>query len=136
MSIGWLLDRFNAVMGSIVVLGALTLGVLVYAVLLGWPDFWVAVGGALACGYAAGSGEVLWMNLTKRQFGEAAFPITYGGWFIALQLGYALGGSLSGWSLTRFGTVGFLVFVSGIYVLPAISSLMLRAGRLSPAART
>jgi hypothetical protein len=75
------------------------------------------------------------MNLTKRQFGEAAFPITYGGWFIALQLGYALGGSLSGWSLTRFGTVGFLVFVSSIYVLPRFPASCSRAGRLAQAAR-
>jgi hypothetical protein len=30
--------------GGLVVICAITLGVLVYAILLGWPDFWVAVG--------------------------------------------------------------------------------------------
>lgn len=135
VSIGWLLDRFNTLASDIVVACSIGLGVLVFALLFYAPVFVIAAIGALACGYGAGSGEVLWLNLTKRQFGEEAFAVTYGGWFMALQLGYAIGGSLAGWSFAHFGAMGFLAFVAIVYLPPAICSVAIRAGRLPPLAR-
>lgn len=135
VSIGWLLDRFNTLVSDLVVACAIGLGVLVFALLFYAPIFAIAAIGALACGYGAGSGEVLWINLTKRQFGEEAFAVTYGGWFMALQLGYAIGGSLAGWSFSRFGAMGFLAFVAIVYLPPAICSVAIRAGRLPPLAQ-
>ncbi len=132
VSIGWLLDRFNTLVSDLIAALAIGLGLLVFVFLFQGPNFPLALFGALACGFGAGSGEVLWINLTKRQFGEGAFSITYGGWFIALQLGYAIGGSVAGWSFSQFGAMGFLGFVAIIYLLPAFCSVAIRAGRLPP----
>lgn len=135
VAIGWLLDRYNALVSDLVVALSIGSGLLVFVLLLHGPNLPLALIGALACGFGTGSGEVLWINLTKRQFGEDAFPITYGGWFISLQLGYAIGGSVAGWSFTQFGAMGFLMFVTIIYLLPATCSIAIRAGRLPPLAQ-
>lgn len=134
LSIGWLLDRFNTMVSCIAVAGAIATGIVAFASLFHSPILLIAAIGAFTSGYGAGSGEVLWINLTKRQFGERAFPVTYGGWYFALQAGYAAGGSLAGWSFSELGTVGFLAFVGLVYLPPAICSVAIRAGRM-PAQR-
>ena len=132
LAIGWLLDRFNSIVSGFVVTGSIASGIAAFAMAPSHPVMWLGVLGAMACGFAAGSGEVLWINLTKRQFGDDAFPVTYGGWFLALQVGYAAGGSLAGWSFANLGASGFLAFVALVYALPAICSVAIRAGHIPP----
>jgi predicted MFS family arabinose efflux permease len=129
-SIGWMLDRFHGVWSSLVVLSSLALGLLILALL---PEttarIVLSVVGSLSLGYAVGAAEVLWIALTKRQFGETLFPITYGGWYFAIQLGYAIGGGLGGLGLERLGQGGFLLIVAAMYLPAAICSLTIKGAR-------
>ncbi|MGA0604663.1 MFS transporter [Phenylobacterium sp. VNQ135] len=133
-SIGWLLDTFRGWWSAALVAGAVYVGVLTLAVLPGHPSVLIAAVGALALGYGFGAGEVLWLTFTKRQFGEGLFPLTYGGWYFALQLGYALGGGVAGWTTEHLGSKGFLLLLAALYLTPTLVSLALRAARWRPAA--
>lgn len=129
VTIGWMLDRLHGVWSSAVVGVCAYLGVGALLLLPHMPGLFLSLVGALSLGYAFGAGEVLWITLTKRQFGEALFPTTYGGWYFALQAGYAAGGGLAGWSFDHLGPAGFLGFVSLVYLPPAVCSLLLRSAR-------
>lgn len=132
-SIGWLLDTFRGRWSAVLVASAVYLGVLALALLGGRPSILIAAIGALGLGYGFGAGEVLWLTFTKRQFGEALFPLTYGGWYFALQLGYALGGGVAGWTIEHVGSGGFLLLLAVLYLAPTLTSLSLRAARWRPA---
>lgn len=132
-SIGWLLDTFRGWWSAALVAGAVYVGVLTLAVLPSHPSVVIAAIGAFGLGYGFGAGEVLWLTFTKRQFGEALFPLTYGGWYFALQLGYALGGGAGGWTIEHLGSSGFLLLLAALYVTPALASVSLRAARWRPA---
>jgi predicted MFS family arabinose efflux permease len=137
VTIGWMLDRLHGLWSSAVVAGSVFVGLLAFVLLPHGPAVLLSVIGALGLGYGFGSGEVLWIALTKRQFGEALFPTTYGGWYFALQAGYAAGGSLAGWSFEHLGTLGYLGFVGLVYLPPAICSLVIRgAHQPAPLAAT
>jgi predicted MFS family arabinose efflux permease len=135
-AIGWMLDRFNARWSALAIVAAIGFGVLALALAPESRSVILAGAGALALGFAFGAGEVLWITLTRRQFGEAVFPVTYGGWYFALQAGYAAGGSLAGWSFDHLGPSGFLVFVALVYLPAAICSLALPAGRQAAPVQT
>ncbi|MFT3722926.1 MAG: MFS transporter [Hyphomonadaceae bacterium] len=128
-TIGWLLDRFRGVWSSLLVISTIAVGLLVLAILGSTPSLVISILGGLCLGYGVGAAEVLWITMTKRQFGEALFPITYGGWYFSLQVGYAIGGGVGGLGIQLFGALGFLVLVGAMYLPAAISSLLLRAAR-------
>jgi len=128
-SIGWLLDRFRGIWSSLLVIATIAVGLLVLATLSSAPSLLVSILGGVCLGYGVGAAEVLWITITKRQFGEAVFPITYGGWYFSLQAGYAVGGGVGGLGLEQFGALGFLLLVGAMYLPAAISSLVLRGAR-------
>lgn len=119
-SIGWLIDRFNLSASSIGVSVVAYVGLAVLGLLGRVHNLALGVLGAFCLGYVVGAIDVVWINLTKRRFGAAAFATTYGGWYFALQVGYAVGGGLGGWAFQQFGSDGFLAFVALIYVPAAV----------------
>jgi len=131
-SIGLLLDRAPARWSGLLVAAAIYGGLLAFAGLHASGSAGLALPAALSCGYSFGAGEVLWITLTKRQFGTAAFATTYGGWYFALQIGYAAGGGVGGWGYERFGSMGFISLVAIMYLPAALFSLTLRGARLKP----
>jgi len=131
-SIGLLLDRAPARWSGLLVAVAIFAGLLAFAGLQTSGSAGLALVAAISCGYAFGAGEVLWITLTKRQFGTAAFATTYGGWYFALQIGYAAGGGVAGWGYERFGAMGFIVLVAIMYLPAALFSFTLRGARLKP----
>lgn len=132
-SIGWLLDTLRGWWSAALVAASVYIGVATLAVLPDHPSVLIAAVGAFGLGYGFGAGEVLWLTFTKRQFGEALFPLTYGGWYFALQLGYALGGGAGGWTIEHLGSPEFLLLLAALYLTPALASVGLRAARWRPA---
>lgn len=131
-SIGWCLDKFHVAFSSLLVSTTLFSGLLLLSILNdGTESLQIGIAGAILLGCGIGAGEVLWIAITKRQFGESLFPYTYGGWYFSIQLGYALGGGLGGWGLEKFGGSGFLVIVGVIYLPAAVFSLVLSGSRKS-----
>jgi MFS family permease len=130
-TIGWLLDRYPGWVSALIVSLGMFGGLTTLYLLLSIPSFPIAVTGGFLLGYGVGAAEVLWMTFVKRQFGEAAFPYTFGGWSFALQAGYALGGSISGWGLQTFGQTGLLILIALFYLPGAIVSFTLPAARAS-----
>lgn len=128
-SIGWLLDRYRGVWSSLLVILTIMIGLLALATLNAAPSLLVSILGGVCLGYGVGAAEVLWITITKRQFGEPLFPVTYGGWYFSLQAGYAIGGGVGGLGLENFGSLGFLLLVAAMYLPAAISSLALRGAR-------
>lgn len=129
-SIGWCLDKFPAAVSSLLVSVTLFAGLALLSLLnQGAASLMTGIAGAILLGYGIGAGEVLWIALTKRQFGEQLFPFTYGGWYFSIQLGYALGGGLGGWGLEKFGGSGFLIIVGLIYLPATLFSLMFSRSR-------
>lgn len=131
-SIGLLLDRAPARWSALLIAAAIFAGLLAFAGLQARGSAGLALVAAISCGYAFGAGEVLWITLTKRQFGTAAFATTYGGWYFALQIGYAAGGGVAGWGYERFGAMGFIGLVAIMYLPAALFSVTLRGARIKP----
>lgn len=121
--VGWLLDKAPAYFSSLLIACSVYLGLYLLELLQHEPSIVIAAVAAAAVGMGLASGEVLWMNLTKRQFGVAAFATTYGGWYMALQIGYAAGGGISGWVYENTTTSGVLIFIGLVYLPTAIFSL-------------
>jgi predicted MFS family arabinose efflux permease len=116
---GWMLDRRRSYWTSFSVVLGMLIGLSLFG-LLGPTGSGNAhaVLAALAFGAAAGGCEVLWITLTKRQFGTELFPLTYGGWCVAYQLGCAMGGGIGGVIYDRFDQSVLLIAV-GLFFVPA-----------------
>lgn len=134
-SIGWVLDRFRGWVGALIVAASIYGGLLTLGFVLTNPGVIPAALGGFSLGYGFGAGEVLWITFTKRRFGEAAFPLTYGGWYCALQVGYALGGGAGGWALERLGAGGLLLLLALLYLTPTLASLLVSTARQPAPAR-
>jgi MFS family permease len=132
-SIGVVLDRLSGRRCGLLVSAAIYLGLAGFYLVLYSHNALLAVLGAVSIGYGFGSGEVMWITLTKRQFGENAFPFTYGGFYFSLQLGYALGGGIAGMGLEHFGPTGLLALLALLYLAPLVVSQCIRAARSTPA---
>lgn len=132
-TIGWLLDRKIAFWSGLLTAISVYAGLLAFIFIGQDGNAGLAFFASISCGYAFGAGEVLWITLTKRQFGTQVFATTYGGWYFALQIGYAAGGAIAGWAFSEFGAFGFLGLVAIMYMPAALLSLILRGARLSPA---
>lgn len=131
LCVGWLLDRWPPIVSSCSVAAAMTLGLLAFALLGRVPGLSLGFVGVACAGYAVGGGEVLWIALVKRRFGTAMFSWAYGGFYLALQAGYASGGFLAGFSLDHWATAGLLATVGAMYLPPALLSVAfsLRLGK-------
>jgi predicted MFS family arabinose efflux permease len=76
-------------------------------------------------GFAMAGGEVLWMNLARLMAPRAIFATSYGGWYFSMQVGYAIGGSLGGLSLDRYGGIGLVLTMMALYVPATIMGVRL-----------
>jgi len=128
VTIGWLLDRWKLDLCNLLV--ALLLATGLANLILLQHDHGVAAAavGALALGVGIGANEMLWITLTKRQFGSRLFAYTYGGWSCALAAGYALGGPVGGWAFDRLPPTSFPLLIMALY-LPALTIAVWRPGK-------
>lgn len=130
---GWLLDRLHILWTTVSAALAMVAGLACFWLVMqtGLPAFGAVA--ACAVGYALGAGDVIWITLFKRQFGVAAFAVTYGLFYFSLQVGFASGGFIGGWSFADFGPGGFLLVCAAIYA-PAIIFTFWRPRGKRPAA--
>lgn len=126
--IGWLLDRWPVERCTLLIALALVGGLGSFALM---NQLWtpvLATAGAVLFGLGIGATEMMWVVLTKVQFGTRLFAWTYGGWSFAIAAGYALGGPVGGWFFDRFPHHWFPLFVLALY-LPATIAAVLRPGK-------
>ena len=126
--IGWLLDRWTVerctLLIAVALIGGLGSFVMMNQVLA--PVF--ATTGAILFGFGLGATEMMWVVLTKVQFGTRLFAWTYGGWSFAIAAGYAAGGPVGGWLFDHFPHQWFPLFVLALYI-PATIAAVLRPGK-------
>lgn len=127
LAAGWLLDHHPARLTTLGVGLAVSCGLAAFALLAAHPLAWLAVSGSLLFGVGLGASEILWITLTKRQFGTALFALTYGGWSFAYSLGYALAGTTGGTAYELLSRNGYLAF-SGALCLPTLVFATWRPG--------
>jgi predicted MFS family arabinose efflux permease len=119
LSVGWMLDRTSVPMVSAVTAVLIFAGLLIFYLLEQDPLAWVGVVAALVFGAGMGACEVLWITLTKRQFGTAMFAVTYGAWSFSYQTGYAAGGGIGG-ALYEIGNPSVFLAAIGVFYMPAV----------------
>jgi len=124
---GWLLDRVHSAWTSVSLTISLLGGLLAMAAVIHAPSLAMGVIAACSLGYAIGGAEILWITLFKREFGAAAFATTYGIFYFCLQVGYATGGLIGGWSFEHLLPLGFLV-VAALWYLPSAGFSLWRPG--------
>lgn len=125
--IGWYLDRFRLWGGNLIVALTLLVGAVSFALLQSHNLVAIAAVAALTWGIGMGANEMLWIALTKRQFGARLFAYTYGAWSCALQAGYAIGGPIGGWTFEHSDRSAFPLLM-GLLYLPAIVVAIWRPG--------
>ncbi len=128
IAIGWLLDRWKLDLCDLLVAFLLMTGLASLILLQHGYGVAVAAIGAIALGVGIGANEMLWITLTKRQFGSRLFAYTYGGWSCALAAGYALGGPVGGWAFDRLQPTAFPLLILALY-LPALTIAVWRPGK-------
>jgi MFS family permease len=129
---GWTLDRYPLHRTTVATALALAAGLCAFAIVTRFPAPAVAVAvfGSVAFGCGLGACEVLWITLTKRQFGASLFVVTYGGWSFSYQLGYALAGPIAGAISERIDHLQFLIVI-GLFCIPPIAFGLWRPGARS-----
>lgn len=121
-------DRKRVPAINIVVAIILFLGAGSFALLQVHPGLVVLAFVAAICwGIGMGANEMIWITLTKRQFGTAMFAYSYGAWSFSLQAGYALGGPLGGWAYDQTAPMTFPIIIVMLY-LPAVVLAVWRPG--------
>ncbi len=128
VAVGWLLDRWRLARCNLLVGFLLAAGLAALILLQHDHSVAAAAFGALAVGVGIGANEMLWITLTKRQFGSRLFAYTYGGWSFALAAGYALGGPVGGWAFDHLPLASFPLLVMALY-LPALTVAVWRPGK-------
>lgn len=126
--VGWLLDRWSVERCTMIVVTLLIVGLGAYAVLADLQTALVATLGAVMFGLGLGGTEMMWIYLTKVQFGARLFAYTYGGWSFAIAAGYALGGPVGGWFFDAYPHKWFPLFILALYV-PASIAAVWRPGK-------
>lgn len=124
---GWMLDRLRAGWTSAMTGALLFSGLVMFHMLETNPLVSFATVAALVVGAGMGASEVLWITLTKRQFGAGLYVVTYGGWSCSYQLGYALGGGIGGAISEHAGYSIFLIAIACLYA-PAVVLSIFRPG--------
>ncbi|WP_431562225.1 MFS transporter [Sphingopyxis sp.] len=124
---GWTLDRMKTTWTSIGAAALIAVGLTVLNLLDGAPNFLLATTAVLLVGSGMGAGEILWLTLTKRQFGTDLFAVTYGGWSFFYQAGCVAGGSVGGAIFAATTHGGFLVAIALLWA-PVIAFSLWRPG--------
>jgi hypothetical protein len=77
----------------------------------------------------------MWITLIRLNVPTAVFSTAYGGWYFAIQVGYASGGSLTGAGKDVYGSIGLIAIMLAAYMLSVVMSFVLaqRAIKLSNA---
>lgn len=115
ISVGMLLDRLSVGWCNLITGGALLTG-LILLVLLQTNHSPVVAAFAMALfGFGMGGNEMIWITLTKRQFGARLFAFTYGGWSCMMAVGYALGGTVGGWSYDNLPVAAYPMIILTMY---------------------
>jgi len=120
---GWTMDHWRSGLTTCLVASAVGLGLTGFALLDVYPSIGLASAGSLLFGVGLGSAEILWITLTKRQFGAELFPLTYGGWSFSYAIGFALAGSTGAAVKILLPGEGFLLFIALLCVPTFIFSL-------------
>ncbi len=128
LAAGWALDHFKVHWTSLGIAALITTGLAIFHSLGTRPITFLAVVAGLMLGAGMGACEILWITLTKRQFGTGLFALTYGGWSLSYQFGYALSGSVAGTIYDRVRHEDFLLVI-GCLCLPAVIFSLWRPGR-------
>lgn len=115
LAIGWLTDRFGLAWPGLAVGGVYLAGMAAYLLVASQPLPAAAAGAAILMGLGGGAAEVLWIGLLKREASGPRFSVVYGAWYFAIQVGYALGGFVGGWTLTHLGAAGFILAAAAAF---------------------
>ena len=126
--IGWLLDRWTVERCTMLVALCLAGGLGSFTLMAQHGTPALAALGAVLFGLGLGSTEMMWIALTKVQFGTRLFAYTYGGWSFAIAAGYALGGPVGGWFFDHYPHYWFPLFVLALYA-PATVAAVMRPGK-------
>jgi len=124
---GWTLDQTKANWTSIGAAIFIVVGLTVLNLLDGAPDFLLATAAVLLVGSGMGACEILWLTLTKRQFGTDLFAVTYGGWSFFYQAGCVAAGTIGGAISATTTHSGFLVAIALLWT-PVIALSLWRPG--------
>lgn len=125
---GWLLDRWRSEVTSIAIGSAVAVSLLSFALLDAHALTGLAFAGSLLFGIGLGSAEIMWITLTKRQFGTDLFPMSYGGWNFCYAVGYALAGSVGAAARSVLNDNGFLAFIA-VLCAPTVIFSVWRPGK-------
>lgn len=117
---GWALDRSKASWTSIGAGAAIGGGLLAFSRLEAGPELLLAILATTLVGAGIGACEILWITLTKRQFGTELYAVTYGGWSFSYQSGYAMAGAVGGIIFGATSHTGYLAAIALLFV-PAIA---------------
>jgi cyanate permease len=133
--IGWMLDKLPATSSAIAVSTCVIVGLLCYTSLLSTPSPTLAIIGTICLGGGIAAGELMWITLIRLNVPTAVFSTAYGGWYFAIQVGYASGGSLTGAGKDVYGSIGLIAIMLAAYMLSVVMSFVLaqRAIKLSNA---
>lgn len=123
LAIGWLTDRLGIARPSVAMAVTYLAGLVLYLVLTGAALTPVAFLATTCIGIAAGAAEVLWITLLKHEASGARFAMLYGVWYFAIQVGYAIGGLIGGWTLDRFGSVAFMLVAGTAFAVTPLFAL-------------
>lgn len=117
---GWALDRAKSHWTSIGTGFALAGGLLAFRQLETFPYTSLAVLAVILIGGGIGACEILWITLTKRQFGTDLYAVTYGGWSFSYQSGYAMAGAVGGAIFVATSHTGYLTAIALLFI-PAVA---------------
>ncbi len=126
--IGWAMDRFPPVWSALAISAMVVAGLAAYALMLQAPSAALAMAGTAFLGLGLAAGELMWINLVRRAVVPEQFGTAYGGWYFAIQVGYASGGALAGMSVDRFHGPGLLITMLMLYVPAMLMSVKLALG--------
>lgn len=122
LAIGWLTDRFGQGWPGVAVGITYLAGMAAYLALTAGASVSLAMLAALLSGLGGGAAEVLWMSLLKREASGPRFPVAYGAWYFAIQVGYAAGGIIGGWALGSLGYSSFVLLAALAFMLTPLFS--------------
>ena len=126
--IGWAMDKFSPVWSALAISTMIVAGLAAYALMLQAPSATLAIAGTGFLGLGLAAGELMWINLVRRAVVPAQFSTAYGGWYFAIQVGYASGGALAGVFIDRFHGIGLLVTMLVLYMPAMVMSVKLAMG--------
>ena len=126
--IGWMMDKLPPVWSALSITTMVVSGLLFYFLMLQAPSPMLAMVGTASIGLGLAAGELMWINLVRRAVTADKFSTAYGGWYFAIQIGYASGGALAGLAVDRFQGIGLIATMLLLYIPAMIMSVRLASG--------